>query len=569
MNLTPLANITAVLCTDEAELADYGDRLTRQYGEVHKPAPGWVLGIQPVRGSSADHPEAVAAGIVFMEGRDSMLSRHPTAAEIETARRQLLKPGQFVATRPDDLGAMVFDHHSVNIVRSVSGRVPTYVRRVSPSTILVSTLLSAQVTIGHAAEIDALPLCLGASTGAIFPDRRTPLKGVQTIPPGCTCRLTPSGQTIRNYWEPPQPIAQPPEDDVLSRQEMFRDRLIAVLRSELDPHAETLIALSGGVDSSALAVFAAKECRPLRSFTIEMQRGTASATHNARFVKAALIEASIQDHTSGHWDHRTALEWIRNGPRSVQPLAEPVTMRLPQLIDEQTVGFMGGWLADEVTGSHHGADAWYRNKSFGYILKPKGPVPRGRSRALKSKLRTSLIHPSSVNLRVAKPDWTGSDLGAEFDEWLGRASRPEWAGHPRAELLVAHLWHGREGHWEATSEMGVRSIIPFAAKSLLDISYSCHPDELLGERTKMLLRGSLARDVSHYLLGRPDKGRFVTEEERSVQISCLDLPTEVCDLLSPNLQRPGAVVSASSAQEIAAITKAVADIRSLATGSTT
>lgn len=562
LGLAPLANVVAVLHREEGALLEYERRIRALTSRVIRPAPGWVVGIEPLVGSVPDPPRILDKGIVFLEGREHVLSEDPSGGEIDRVRDMLDHPNRDIAPLPYDVGVLVFTDHSATLVRSVSGRVPLYVGRPDPSTTVVSTLLGRQVELTGVGTVDPLPLALASTGGVVFPDGRTPLKTVRSVSPASVADVTLETTRQRSYWSPPPPASTPSEADLLDRQRRFRSALTGILDRELDSRRSTILALSGGVDSAALAVLAAKRHRPLTAYTIELERNTPEAAHNARFIEAALDEGGIGSHTIEYLDDDATFEWLSKSPVSAIPANEPTLMRLNALKNDDTVGFMGGWVADEAAGSLYGFDAWARAKSWRELPTLRVPGAIRKVGVARRKARHVIRRSERVNLRVVRPDWLAEDVRSELDEWYERASRPEWAGHPRSELLVAHLVHGLEGHWEVASDLGIRTVLPFAYKPVLDISYECHPNELLGSSTKQLLRGALAADVSHLLLGREDKGRWATAFEHR-RPPPARLPAELRGMIRDEVFDPAQPGSPFLAIDLATAAKCIADIEVL------
>jgi hypothetical protein len=529
----PLANVTAICTSDGSRLERIHDGLCARYDVVVRPAVGWIVVIEPLPGSRPVPDSVREGGIVFMEGAD-LIGADASIAAVSDVRRKLRSPGMAIAPLDFDVGAILFGPHEARIVRSVSGRVPVYVGRPDAETVVISTLLSRQAEVAGLTEADPLSLAIAASSGPVFPDGRTPIAGVRCVPPGHAARVTVRRTDETPYWDIPAPATKPGEEQVLDRQHRFRTSLLTILERELSADSPTALALSGGVDSSCLGVLASKLSRPLVSYTYDTEGDTPEGRHNRRYLAAALAEAGIECHVLERFEEHAALEWISGAPRSALPTIEPVLMRLGR-IPRPFGSLMGGWWADETTGSWLGYRAWLRARRWGDFVKPAEPILVGRAHSLRRKAQDQLQRNGRVNLRMVRPAWLRPDLLAEFDAWHERSSLTHWAPHPREELLVAHLVHGTPSQWEVLTPLGIRPVLPFAQKAILDVSYECHPDELLFGETKSLLRGALARDVSHLLLGRKDKGRFQATPPFFVPLPST-LPTEVLDLMNPALE---------------------------------
>jgi hypothetical protein len=86
---------------------------------------------------------------------------------------------------------------------------------------------------------------------------------------------------------------------------------------------------------------------------------------------------------------------------------------------------------------------------------------------------------------------------------VARDRRPlgELAARADADAWVAM-------YWEAASPLGVRPLLPFFNRELLELAFRCHPRDLLGPGKKRLLRDALRSDVPARNLMREDRGEW-------------------------------------------------------------
>jgi hypothetical protein len=110
---------------------------------------------------------------------------------------------------------------------------------------------------------------------------------------------------------------------------------------------------------------------------------------------------------------------------------------------------------------------------------------------------------------VPMPDVFADQIRAEYRDWVDRRLKAMQADPRPWKFLSEHLRQS-DGYiamnWEATSALGIRRSLPFVNREMFDLTYSCRPEELLGPKTKKLLRRALRRDVPRDNLYRPDKG---------------------------------------------------------------
>jgi asparagine synthase (glutamine-hydrolysing) len=101
----------------------------------------------------------------------------------------------------------------------------------------------------------------------------TAFRGVQTLAPGCTLTLDERGQRIDRYWDwsfPEHISNQSLEIDRLA--EELRELLVDAVRLQLRADVPVGAYLSGGLDSSIIAVLIKRFTRtPLRTFSVEFE----------------------------------------------------------------------------------------------------------------------------------------------------------------------------------------------------------------------------------------------------------------------------------------------------------
>jgi asparagine synthase (glutamine-hydrolysing) len=118
------------------------------------------------------------------------------------------------------------------------------------------------------------------------PAPATLFRGVHKLPPGCTLSFADGRATVRRYWDLAMQPRERPHRELL---EEVRAGLQDAVRSHLMADVPVGVLLSGGLDSSALAVLMSRAgCRPLRAFSLYYQDGSYSELDHARHVARSL-----------------------------------------------------------------------------------------------------------------------------------------------------------------------------------------------------------------------------------------------------------------------------------------
>ncbi len=171
---------------------------------------------------------------------------------------------------------------------------------------------------------------------------------------------------------------------------------------------------------------------------------------------------------------------------------------------------MAGTFADEVCGDSQRLNDWVLHTSLRSLLSDQ-PLPSGRLDYLRWVRRR--LHEAVGRPRIPAgdlPEWVRPEVKAEYRAWmrrhraaLGRDHRPlrELAARANGDAWVAM-------YWEGCSPLGVRPLLPFFNREVLELAFRCHPRELLGPGPKRLLREALRDDVPSRNLMRPDFGTW-------------------------------------------------------------
>jgi asparagine synthetase B (glutamine-hydrolysing) len=345
----------------------------------------------------------------------------------------------------------------------------------------------------------------------LFPDGRSLLRGVRVLARGAFARIGEGSVREGTYWDPRPDRLQPPTEARFGEHaERLRSALLATLSTELDPGGGNLLSLSGGIDSSSLLGLAGGTLGlPVSAISLVPDRGPKMELER-RYLASATEHAPLVHHLQLPMGHGSRPEWARD---SVSPgflVVHPVLHLLPRAAAETDVRVLfGGEFGDEVGGSKYTLPDWARATPASALLRPSR-LPRG-GRDVVRWLRTR-VREASGGDQTPYPamlaDWVHPRARGEYRAWrvdVGRAA----SGDPRPLRTLA-LRAGMDGftamNWEATSELGIRRVIPYFTRDMLELAFDCHPNELIGPGFRRLQRAALAEDVPRANLWREDPG---------------------------------------------------------------
>lgn len=355
--------------------------------------------------------------------------------------------------------------------------------------------------------------------------RSTAYRGVERLPTRAVCTVGPdTGLEVRRYWEPAEHVETAdlgPAEAVEGTREAL-DR--AVRRSLAGRDA---ILLSGGLDSPALAAFAAPNSKGdgdgrLRAVTAvypehpsadEREWTELAADHLGIPLEAYVAEAGSLDDVDF---------WVRalDGPVSVLSIPESAeSYRAARSLGARTV--LTGEMAEMLFGSRayllghlltHG-----RLRAAGRLLarlraSGSGPIQLVRrvGRALAPPALLAALRGDARSRRREHPAWVG-----EYDEGESSSVRPLWATGPRRRWLRAQTspFRGSGSGFEAdeicAAHSGVDVRRPFADVDLWEFVLSLPAEvKFPGGRTKPLLRRAMRGLLPDELIDRTDKTYF-------------------------------------------------------------
>ena len=362
-------------------------------------------------------------------------------------------------------------------------------------------------------------------------------EGVLRLPPAHNLRFGPEGLRIERYWrlEP----NDPPPDAAAAVRELFLDAVRLQLRSDVPVGT----ALSGGIDSSAIAV-------AVSAHGHDRQKTVTAFFEDAGFDERPYAQAVVErTGAEAHFVSFAATELVDSLPAIVRAQGEPfgstsiaagwhvmreaaragLTVMLDgQGGDELFAGYRAAYgyrLADLLAAGELGelrselAAFWSQHGSSplaaaGVLARPFLPERLGAAARARLKGSAALAHP---------------DLRAD-------PRSQDANGYPFPDRLRRHLAHtlGRRGlpellRYEDRNSMAhsIEARVPFLDHRLVELAYSLDGGQLIARgRTKDALRRALADLLPPEVRDRRDKLGFVTPEGRFMREALGDLAAE-------------------------------------------
>jgi asparagine synthase (glutamine-hydrolysing) len=347
--------------------------------------------------------------------------------------------------------------------------------------------------------------------------------GVRRLPPAHSLTFDGSGLRLERYWrvEP----GEPPPDAAAAVRETFLDAVRLQLRADVPVGT----CLSGGIDSSAIAVGVAHHGH-------EHQMTVTAYFEDSGFDERPYAEAVV-DRTGAdpHWITFTAADLVDNLPAIVQAQGEPfgstsicagwyvmreakragLTVMLDgQGGDELFAGYRAyfGYRLSDLLHAGRVAEAAAELRAFAGVNGPRWAavalvnphVPERVRLAARARLRgsASLVAPG---LRSAPA--SNGDERTMFPDRLRRHQQLVLSRRGLPELL----------RYEDRNSMAhsLEARVPLLDHRLVELAFSLPGNELIrrGE-TKSVLRRALADLLPAQVRGRRDKLGFVTPESR-------------------------------------------------------
>jgi len=529
--LPPQANLFGFWDEDPRVVADVRQHLEREsdFVRVWTPADGWVAASMPLP-YGREPPESNDA-IAFAEG-----------ADVVGALDRVIKLADEAPDRldeiPGDFGFIRFrPRGEATVVRSAAGLAPFYIRS-TPNRVAISTLIGDLVHYDPTeSELDELAAALWTTGFGLFPDERAIVANVRVLRPGYVSSIAGTRTATHRYWDP-RPRDYSTEANHDARALEFRDALVSSIRRELHPGGRNVVTLSGGVDSTSVAALAAGFVGyPIASLSL-VPGDAESLAREAHYIDGLVAEYGVKPAWRFTSDRARHVEIVTAGPRGIQPVVHPALNYLRVADpDSHTRVLVGGEYSDELSGSRYTFVDWASHARVRDIMHPPNG-PKDWLRVMKWRTRWALQRPD-LPYPSRLGEWFVARVRDEYRDWLARHRRA--VAHERGVWPYRWAWWHHDGflamNWEALTPLGIRRSFPFVQRRILEVAYQCHPRDVVGPPTTLLLKRAVDGIVRGENLHRPDKGTWVRQPGTTLARPAL--PERALEMVCPSQRDPG------------------------------
>ena len=393
----------------------------------------------------------------------------------------------------------------------------------------------------------------------------TIVAGVRRLLPGHWLRADETGVTVRQWWDPIGDSPAPAED----LEAELRDRLDTSVARALVSDVPVALMLSGGIDSSAIAVLAARHVRgaDLTAYSVAFGRENDEVAAAARLARELGIRHRVVSVTEE--DVRAEIDsWLTELD---YPTANPTwiaTSFIARAAHSDGIKvLLSGDGADELFG---GYDRWMKYLRFhdtvwartpGAIRRAAGtalrPVARGlagdiarraasggelfvTSRPFHDDLLLRCLGPAGRSAAlVAPPEQRIGALRQEFDERLPGGDYLGWMSYLALRTSIV------EDFLQRLDKMGMRHSVegrvPFLDPDLVRFALALPQERKVpGHRQKALLRAALVGVLPEHVLARPKQG-FCPPIGSWVESVLAERPIPASSLFEDGILERGAV----------------------------
>ena len=343
------------------------------------------------------------------------------------------------------------------------------------------------------------------------PATRTFFRAVRRLPPGHALVVAPDAARLERWWRPEQtPLIRAASDDAYA--ETFLDLYTQAVRSRLGGGLCTGVHLSGGLDSSSVAVLAARELRrqgrpPPTAFTWLPPPGPGprNAAETAEYGPLEAVAAQeglpVSHCAPGVEDVLACLR--RDGARQMCESTLLQEVSVQRRAAEQGVRvLLSGWGGDE--GISFNGRGYYAQLLLSGRLGRLWRELRERGRPLRRAVTRVILPLAFPGARRAIQVWRGAERPRRtpfINPAFARRAKLPPAGVPRytavrsaqlALLEYGHLSRRIEGWAESAAPCGIEYRYPLLDRRVLEFALGLPPDQFRrGRWSRWLMRHAL------------------------------------------------------------------------------
>lgn len=476
--------------------------------------------------------------------RAAQLRLPPDATDMAMATAAARRHGsRFLAFLPGDVAAAVWDdsRSTLMLSRDHIGSRPLYYASGADRVAFASEAAALLALEWVDGTLDESSLAAYLARGRLEGGQTFHL-GVHKVPPATAVVLGPDGRRVVPYWTPPLDVTLRLDDDA-AYEEAYRSELERAVTDRMQPQDTVAAHLSGGLDSSAVAVIAARAVQARGRRLVAVSFDEVRPHDLPQPVAASLVEA-VRDQEPNLLLHK--VEWGGGGwPEGERPVLRDLPNYLPcsdHEVDEHRVlpsfgvdVVLSGWGGDECATSNAAGwhfeqlahmrlgllwqDARARARAGGHML-PRPPVRGIAGSALSTAAARRLGLPAPGGPKHAtrarrQLAWTDPEW-AQVSGLADTVAEPRHAPSSVRALQAARLSGGglswRMELWDrfgAAAHLTYR--YPLIDVGLLDLCLSLPPNQLVREgRGRSLHRRALVGVLPELLLRSPAKAMAVS-----------------------------------------------------------
>ena len=380
--------------------------------------------------------------------------------------------------------------HEVHVARDHFGIKPIYWTAAGSSVLFASEAKAFLEHPGFTAEIDEAHVDEQLAFRYVAGEASL-LKGVRQLRPGHRLTITPDGVTTTRYWSIPDGA----EKAQLTRTQAV-DQLGDVLRrsvaSQLLSDVKVGCQLSGGIDSSLVAMFARSQCgASMDTFSIVFEDPKFSED---RWIGEAAATATANSHCFVFTETSFTGQLQRASWHMDQPISHPNSLGLWLLAEkarEVVTVLLSGEGADEVFG--------------GYSRFASAHLPAQSRDAVETFIRATQFQPASKLAKLRRSADLAPALArraALFHE--GDGDHLSNCLKYEMQTFLVDLLIRQD---KMTMAHGVENRVPFLDRRVVDFARTLPAEHLVGDTTKIVVKELARRRFDDTFVFRP-KGAF-------------------------------------------------------------